>query len=477
VVTAFYLAFIVSFSYVGSKTIWSNYYIWEIPSLALGTISGLGVAALVSTLAGGILVSSYTKSKLSVWWLAFVRHGNVSKLLLTSTATLILVTIILPEWNSPVMDLLGDLSKKRNDHGNFIEKWNDLNQYKKYSQDREFLLLNKIYEYRQNKQWKPHEYEEWANYFSSYHKNSNLRISAWTKILTADCLDRINQETKAFKLYEEVTTIEVADDYVKWWSYQEIGNYMYFEKKYAEAISSWQKATTFINSPGANQNIAITYEDLNEFSKADEYYKKALDALRENMSKNKNVSLGENTANLYVSWGNMYRLWAQEVAEDNSRAKKMYINKAKLYLNKAQKADPAYLDTYWNMVRLHIELDEYNLARWTIEKALFILNNDSYYELSRFNYNLLGKKYAAYLSLLVDFYDPEMTAPSDSTLKLSKELIGWRFSRAKSLEDFFKAAKESSLNLTDENKLLESSDFVNFINEKTSNKALQRTGR
>ncbi|MDV7340617.1 hypothetical protein RYZ26_13505 [Terasakiella sp. A23] len=245
---------------------------------------------------------------------------------------------------------------------------------------------------------------------------------------------------------------------------------MYFQGKYTEAISFWEKATTFIDSPGANQNIAISYEDMKNFSKADEYYKKALDSLKENMAKNKNVALGENTANLHVNWGNMYRMWAQAVSTDNSGAKETHYKEAKRHLNIAQKVDPAYLDTYWSMVRLHIELKEYNLARWTIEKALFVLNNDSYYELSRFNYNLLGKKYAAYLSLLVDFYDPRMTAPSGFTLKLSNELIGWRFSREKSLEDFFQAAKESSLNLTDEYRLLSNLDFVKFLNKKSSEK-------
>lgn len=477
VVTMLYLTFILSFSYVGSKTIWGNYYIWEIPSLALGAASGLSVAALASILTGIILASSHTKRKLSVWWLAFVRHGNVSRSLLAFTVILIVAAAVIPTRNSPIMDLLSDLSKKRNDQGQFIEKWDYLNQYKKYNQDEDFLLLKKIYEYRQIKQWRPHEYENWANFFSANQKNSNPRISAWTKILTADCLDRINQNNKAFEIYKEVSASEANDDYVKWWSYQEIGNYMYFEKRYPEAILSWKKATTFINSPGLNQNIASAYEDLKEFSTADEYYRKALDALRENMSKNNNIALGENSASLYVNWGNMYRLWAKEPSSDKADSGKNYLNTAKLYLNKAQKEDPSYLDAYWSMVRLHIKLNEFNLARWTIEKAIFVLNNASYYELNRFNYSLLGKKYAAYLSLLVDFYDPDMAAPSESTLQLANELIGWKFGREKSLEDFFQAAKDSSLNLTDEYKLLENNEFVDFINGKNPNKAFQRTSR
>ena len=424
IVTILYLMFILSFSYVGSKTIWGNYYIWEIPSLALGAASGLSIAALASVLTGIILASSHTKRKLGVWWLAFVRHGNVSRSLLAFTAILIVTAAAIPSKNSPVMDLLNDLSKKPSDQGKFIEKWEHLNQYKKYNQDEDFLLLKKIYEYRQVKQWRPHEYEKWANFFSANQNNPNPRISAWTKMLTADCLDRIGKDNKALEIYKEVSASGVNDDYVKWWSYQEIGNNMYFEKKYPEAIQSWKQGTAFINAPGLNQNIAIAYEDLKEFATADEYYKKALDALMENMSINNNITLGENSANLYVAWGNMYRVWAQTITPDKADSQKNYFSKAKSYLTKAQNEDPSYLDAYWNMVRLHINLKEYNLARWTIEKALFVLGNASYYDLNKFNYSLLGKKYAAYLSLLVDFYDPDMAAPSESTLQLANELIG-----------------------------------------------------
>ncbi|MDV7341683.1 hypothetical protein RYZ26_18930 [Terasakiella sp. A23] len=218
VVSTFYLAFIIAFSYVGSKTVWSNYYIWEVPSLAMGAASGLGVAALLSILTGIIFASSYSKNKLTIWWLAFIRHGNVSQFLLVSTITLFIIAAFTPTMTSPVTDLLNDLSKKRNDHGQFIEKWKNLNQYKKYNTDKNFLLLNKIYEYRQRKQWKPHKYEEWANFFSTYHQNANPRISAWAKFLTADCLDRMNQDAKAFGLYTDVANSKTNDKYAKWWS-------------------------------------------------------------------------------------------------------------------------------------------------------------------------------------------------------------------------------------------------------------------
>jgi hypothetical protein len=77
-------------------------------------------------------------------------------------------------------------------------------------------------------------------------------------MLTADCLDRINQDDIAFDIYKKLATSVLCDDYVKWWSYQELGNFMYHDEKYPEAISSWKRAASLINSPGANQNIAIT---------------------------------------------------------------------------------------------------------------------------------------------------------------------------------------------------------------------------
>ena len=47
-VAVFYALFIFSFSYIGSKTFWTHYYIWEVPSLAFGAASSLGILTLVS---------------------------------------------------------------------------------------------------------------------------------------------------------------------------------------------------------------------------------------------------------------------------------------------------------------------------------------------------------------------------------------------------------------------------------------------
>ena len=459
-----YLLFILSFSYLGSKTFWINYYIWEVPSLILGAAGSLGVISIISIFIWIILSSSYTKKKFHVWWTSFIRHGYITYVLLVVSIISFSSSAFVPAKTSPVFDLLNSLSKKRNDHHVFLEKWQSLEKYNKYKNDPEFIFLKRVYNYREPKEWKHHEYENWANYFSNFHENKNKRISLWANMLTADCLDRMNRKEKANSLYKLIVSSDTDDAYVKWWSYQEIGNFNYFKGNHEEAIKSWEKATNFINSPGANQNIAIVYEEQGEFELSDEFYNKALYALEQNMRENKNVSLGENTANLFVSWGNMYRLWAKSIDIKEDQKRKEYIGRSKYYLLKAQVADPAYLDAYWSMVRLHIEQKEYNLARWIIEKALFVLNHNEQYELRRFNYQLLGKKYAAYLALLTDFYDQDQLCPTPSTLELCKELIGFQHSRKKSIEDFFQAAEESSVSLGVEKEMLKNQDFIEFIN-------------
>ena len=181
------------------------------------------------------------------------------------------------------------------------------------------------------------------------------------------------------------------------------------------------------------------------------------------MRQNRNISLGESFSVLYTNWGNLYREWSKELVQTDANEAQKKIEQAKQYYSKAQRADPDYLDAYWSMVRLHIELEEYNLARWTIEKASFVLNNDEYYDLSRFNYKLISRKYAAYLSLVTDFYDPNQSRPTKHTLQMCRALIGWDYSREKSIEDFFQAAKQSGIALGEEVELINSQKFVSFI--------------
>ncbi len=179
----------------------------------------------------------------------------------------------------------------------------------------------------------------------------------------------------------------------KWQELNEQGRQFRKEKKYNEAISAFEKALAKLEPKSKNyaivmNNLALTYDDMQNLAKAEECYKRAADAYK--------ATVGEKNENYITTIENLAYLYQQQGKFDLAEE---YYSQA-LALNKEVLGtkDPRYAEALESLAKLAEKAGKRNRAE------------ELYVEHLKLQKDNLGEKhpaYAAAMENLAKFYQNE----------------------------------------------------------------------
>lgn len=179
----------------------------------------------------------------------------------------------------------------------------------------------------------------------------------------------------------------------KWQELNDQGRQLRKEKKYNEAISAFEKALAKLEPKNKNyaivmNNLALTYDDMQNFAKAEECYKRAADIYK--------ATVGEKDANYITTIENLAYLYQQQgkfaLAEE-------YYSQA-LLLNKEVLGtkDPRYAEALESLAKLAEKAGKRDRA-----ESLYI----EHLKLQKDNLGEKNPAYAAAMENLAKFYQNE----------------------------------------------------------------------
>jgi hypothetical protein len=265
-----YLLLILGTCAFGSKTVWKDYKLWQIPSLlnatlcsAASILSGLFVLRLISQ----VSIINFQRIKYSV----------IKKGLLTVTFTLLGLSLLIVSIIVPSHDYLSDLARLCQGPKEIMYEADSLltkiKSMEKYKDLPILVLYKKVIDFKENSDsWENAAFETFILTLHPYINHSDFKIRSIATLLAAQSFDCLGDFDTAKNYYWSIANDLRCSRYIRNEAFMGLGSISARSNDMQTAYYLWYKAVLLVPSSSVFENIALYHQTNKQYAIAQHFY-------------------------------------------------------------------------------------------------------------------------------------------------------------------------------------------------------------
>lgn len=461
--TIAYLLVLSSACWLGSRTIWKQYDILQMPSLLLGLFSSFGALAIGLSIVRIAQWARFGKFDWTLWKIAQFRHGSPTVWFLILALFSTAVAIVIGPPPDQIDELFKTLETSREGLEIVKDRAKQLRLQPRYASNEEITFVEKVADYwTRSGTLKQEESLNQANSFLRQVNHPQLRVRSWSLVMAADGFDRAGRQSDAMTLYTQVAQIKEAPEFLHAWALNELGIFSYQTlNDIKTAIEYWKQTINIKPTSGVLDNLALAYADNGNFDAAEAQYVEAERLLLKESAAPTNPKRPLRFAVLYANWANCLRrrMEAEGISSSESVTYKRGIELCK----KAAKELPCHLDAYWIEARIAITAADWQTARAAIQASKHAVDKC---DLSRFKLRDISPRMNLWLEAVVNFTSPNAERVEANLRRRFLETFkDFKTAPYTSIHRFLAEVKASDLSIDDDLRFLTGMADKGFFEE------------